>query len=510
MTPSKALKLKARARLRLQQQSAPAAQPPGIGPEPTALSPAGLVTNFPGSAYKVGANLVDAALHPQAAIEGLGDLAGGYLARSPIPRPGWLGDTRTPEDHAHQAETADAFDQMLEAKWSTPTRAWNTVVENPADALLTLAPGLGVAGKAASLSRLPRVAGALDKAAEFTNPVNMIKKPIVAALPAKTLRPAIRTEEALQAEKNAKYGEVKRSGMSYTDKSTSGLVDNIYRSMERDGFDLALHPKSAAMIKNLEKFRSSSPSIHELDKARQIIRRDIITPDPASADAHFGKIMINKLDKFAENSSPRMMTNSNMVKDPGKLLTDARKANVAYRKTEMINDKLDRGERQAAATGKGTNQDNALRQKVNELINEKKGQTFKTFSPAEQQQMEQNIVRGTKGRNAARKVGALAPTGIVSGGIGTSVGASAGAKIAMLLGLPPEIGAGIGAVAVPTVGQIGKTIADRGTRSAVDDLLRIIQNGGKKLPKSSRHVNDKTMIKALIAGDAAGSMTGPR
>ncbi|MEQ1519715.1 MAG: hypothetical protein ABL936_00420 [Aestuariivirga sp.] len=189
MTEAETLKLKAQARRRRAEAE---------NAEPEALPAMDFVKNLPSSMYRTGANLVDAAIHPVRTFESMADLTGGMLRKIPEMRPQWLQDTaqalqdspitralgqqsqETPEDFARQDATGDAFDQMLEERWSTPTRAWNTVVENPADALLTLAPALGAAGKVAQVSKLPRVASTLDKAAEFTNPVNLIKKPVAA------------------------------------------------------------------------------------------------------------------------------------------------------------------------------------------------------------------------------------------------------------------------------------------------------------------------------------------
>lgn len=157
-----------------------ASQSAGGEMEPAAKSPMGLITNFPGDAYEAGANMVEGVKHPLQALEGVTDLAAGYASRLPFDRPSWLPDVRSEEYKAQQSGMADDFDAQMEANWSTPTRAWNTVVDNPADALLTLAPGLGVVGKAAKISGMAKTAGALEKASEFTNPVNLIKKPVAA------------------------------------------------------------------------------------------------------------------------------------------------------------------------------------------------------------------------------------------------------------------------------------------------------------------------------------------
>ena len=484
-------------------------------PEPAALPASAFFTNMPSNAYDAGAGLVNAIRHPLDTASGLSNLANGAIAN--IPGVTAVNDWAVAHglspayDKAKEAENqhlASTIGQNLNDSFRTPTRAWNTIATHPVDTLMMAAPGLGMAGKAAELGGMAKAGSALAKVSEYSNPVNMVGKTGAKFMPAQTVRPPVLSENVLQADKTAKYGAVKRSGMSYKPEATKGLVDNIYRAMARDEFDAVSHPQAAAKIKRLEEFRGSSPSLTDLDKLRRNIRRDVIAPDPGSADAHFGQLMINKIDKFSENTSPKMMTNSAMAQDPGKLLNDARKANVAFRKTEMVNDKLDRGERAAAKSGKGANTDNALRQKIDEIINEKKGKTFRTFSSDEQSQMENTIVRGTKGRNFARGVGAMAPSGIVSGYMSGGAGAGIGTKVAMMLGLPPEVGAVVGGATSLTAGQIGKMIADRGTRSAVDDLMRIIQNGGKKLPKAApRTVNDKNIIRALIAGRAGGAST---
>ena len=173
MTEAEILRLKAQARRRRAEAE---------NAEPEALSPTGLITNFPGDAYEAGANMVEGIKHPLQALEGVTDLAAGYASRLPFDRPSWLPDVRSEEYKARQSGMADDFDAQMEAAWGTPTRAWNTIVENPADALLAFAPGVGALGKAAKVSGMAKTAAALEKTAELTNPVNLIKKPAAAVL----------------------------------------------------------------------------------------------------------------------------------------------------------------------------------------------------------------------------------------------------------------------------------------------------------------------------------------
>jgi hypothetical protein len=69
-------------------------------------------------------------------------------------------------------------------------------------------------------------------------------------------------------------------------------------------------------------------------------------------------------------------------------------------------------------------------------------------------------------------VGKLAPTNVISGG----VGAGAGAYIGGALGGP--VGAGVGAVAVPTLGAIARSGAAALTKRNADNAATLMRSGG--------------------------------
>lgn len=89
--------------------------------------------------------------------------------------------------------TLDAVTQSASDNFGTPTRAWNTVATHPFDALMMAAPGLGMVGKGAELANMTKTANALSKASEFTNPINLVGKPIYNYGPslAKTVAPPV-------------------------------------------------------------------------------------------------------------------------------------------------------------------------------------------------------------------------------------------------------------------------------------------------------------------------------
>ena len=320
---------------------------------------------------------------------------------------------------------------------------------------------------------------------------------------------AVSELEDLRTAKSAAYKAVDNAGFAYTPQSYEDMLRGVETKWLDMKYNPARHEKAAAFIPTLQENMGKNLTLTELDQLRQNVYRDVINGGD-EANAAFGKIIVKQIDDMIDNASPTSVTGG----DPAvaaDLINKARAANTVFRQSEKVMTKLDRAERQAAKTGKGTNQDNALRQKVDELINEKSGKEFKKY-PKDVQDKMTEIVMGTGGRNAARKVGAMAPTGIVSATLGSGSGASAGATIGGVFGGPAgaAVGGAVGGFGVPLVGQAGKMIADAGTRKAVEDLLRIIQANGSA---SAAGVNNPSLLgqnvpNALLGGNAA--VTGNR
>lgn len=317
----------------------------------------------------------------------------------------------------------------------------------------------------------------------------------------------IKDLEQLQKVKNAAYDAVDNSGIRYSPQAYDNMLNGIDGDWAGMSFNPLRHDRANAFIKTLQSARGRDLTLTELDQLRQMAYRDIINGGD-EANAAFGQAIVNRIDDMIDNTTPDMMAQGDS-NQAAKLMKAARDANKVYRQSEKVMIKLDRADRQAAKTGKGTNQDNVLRQKTDELINESKGREFKKYPPAVQEKMDE-IVMGTGGRNLARKIGMAAPTGAVSSTLMGGGGAAAGASIGGLFGGPMGAGIGgfIGGIGVPVVGQIGKNMADRGTRAAVDDLLRIIQAGGDA---ARAGINNPSLMKQNVLpglmGGYAGSLT---
>lgn len=281
-------------------------------------------------------------------------------------------------------------------------------------------------------------------------------------------KPAIQELDQLRAAKDAAYRAVDNSGARYSDTAINDMIQRIDNKWASMSFNPVRHDKAMAFVPQLQKLYNSSPSLTELDQFRQVAYRDSVQ-GVDDANAEFGKIILKEIDKLIDGASQNMMAQGDPAMAAA-LVNQARKTNKVYKASEEVMGKLDKSERQALKTGKGTNQDNALRQKVDELINQGDGDFYKRQPKTVQDKM-QEIVRGTKPRNFARSLGAAAPSGIVSATGGGAIGAWLGS----LLG---PAGTVAGAIGVPAVGYVSKKIADKSTQNAVKDLLRLIQANG--------------------------------
>lgn len=463
-------------------------------------------SDIPGNILPSGKNaamgLYEAVRHPIDTINTLNDAAMGGVEKL---RPDWLKEIGktvapnlqpSPETLQRQDTTANTMGDALMKRYGGLENIRNTVITDPVGSAIDVS--VLSSGGAALAPKAGVTARSLAKTAELTNPVNLVAKPASAVV--QTFKPMGRApvleSELLKKLKTAAYAKVKKSGIVYKPEAINGLVKNIGRALDKGGLNVDRHPKTFSFVDDIERLNRNKLSLQQLDEFRQTVKRDISnTPDPS--DARFGQLIIEKIDKFIDNTSPRMVVGAGTA-NARDILREARKANQVYRTTEMFETALDKGQRRAAVTGKGANEDNAMRQKVNSLIDEKNGRTFKMLPPDVQAKMLE-VVKGTKTRNRARYVGSLAPTGIVSGGLGAGVGYGIGTALETMTGIP---GLGqAGAVTIPAIGYAAKRIGDVGTSRAIDDLIRVVQNNGKKLGKGPRSkVNDQTLIKALIAG----------
>lgn len=304
--------------------------------------------------------------------------------------------------------------------------------------------------------------------------------------PPKPKATPVPTADDLRAQTRAAYTAADDAGVTYAPEALDDLADRITAKVGELRINPARHPKAASMLEDINGLRGEPMTLTQLDQLRQIVRRDVASA-PDEAERFFGQKMIEEIDDFIAGS-PKV--NAGSADDAASLINNARDLNTRFRKVQSVEEATGRAVRRAGSTGSGGNEDNAIRQNIRAL--REKG---RNFTPDEIAAMD-DIIMGTKGQNALRLVGKLSPQGsglMAAGNLGA-------AAFAGPLGAVPG-----------AAGMVSKAAADRITRQRVDDLLRLMAQGGAASQSAQRELAglaaSDPAVAALVqrASRAAGS-----
>ncbi len=297
----------------------------------------------------------------------------------------------------------------------------------------------------------------------------------------------------MQVAKNAAYDAADQLGVRYKPQSYQQLVADIVADAQSQQLNTTRHQRAASLIQDMvEQAKSgAAPTLRQLDEQRQIIYRDIGRDE---AEQFFGNRIIAKIDDFIEKAQ----VGDALTGDPTKArdaVQAARELNRRYRNAQRVDEALIKAERRAASTNSGANEENAVRQNLRRILDNKSTSRF--LNDAEKASIE-TVVRGTTGQNAARGAGNwLKGFGGHSLAGGSVVAAAMTGNPLPLLaaGVPYAAGSGLKAISrgmgsanervaealirtgqMPqmTVSQARKAIADLLTRSGAQVLPRYI------------------------------------
>lgn len=266
----------------------------------------------------------------------------------------------------------------------------------------------------------------------------------------------------LYAAKDAAYKTVDQLGAKYSQEAVDRLYGDMIRLASESNISPTRHPKAYSMLVDLQD-RNRPHSLTELDQMRQEIRRDLLNGD--DAEAHFGQKFIDAIDNFIENAGPSEI--SGVTGDTANwAIKTARQANTTLRKSETLQDALNRARLNAASSGSGGNIDNAIRQQLKIILNNPN--KSRGFTKAELEQIDKIIMGDNKLQNTIRLIGKLSPSG---NGLMAALGIGATAANPLL-------------AAAPAIGLAAKSMADRATTGAAENLTRSVRTGGAQpLPR---------------------------
>ena len=312
-------------------------------------------------------------------------------------------------------------------------------------------PALLLRGKVGRGNRSPNPAGSTVARSEKPPPVaDSSKAGRPAGLAAvREKPPAI---EELRAAKNAAYKKAEETGVVVSRGALTRLKVELMNELKKEGIDKDLHPKSTAALKRITESKGQL-TLSEIETLRKIAN------DAKGAieksDARIGAKIVDRIDDFENSLSEADVISGNPASATA--YKEARALNARLSKAEEIQTLFDRAEI-SAPNFSGSGMENALRTEFRALAkNERK---MRRFTPEERAAIKK-VAMGGPMENLLRQVGKLAPTGIVSAGMGTMAGFAFGGPM--------------GAAAVPAIGSASRFAATRMTKKnarIADELMR--------------------------------------
>jgi hypothetical protein len=267
------------------------------------------------------------------------------------------------------------------------------------------------------------------------------------------------TTEALKAASNAAYKRARDTGAVIKPGSFGAARLRIQAMLREEGLDPTLHPSTSAAVNRLAQTKGPVP-LDQLETLRKIAKDAQKSMSPA--DQRLAGKLVESLDDYADSLDPRHLSTGST--EAVAAFKEARGLWSRARKSETIDDMIDRAQTRAGAHYTQAGMEHALRQEFKSLALDKK--KLRTFTKEEQAAIK-NIARGGPLENTLRNLGKFDPT---TGGMAAAIsaGMAGGAAIA---------GAGPFAAAIPAVGFASKRAATRITRKKVERLHEMVRRG---------------------------------
>ncbi len=277
------------------------------------------------------------------------------------------------------------------------------------------------------------------------------------AMAGKAADAAIPDTEALKlASKNA-YARSEAAGVIVKPEPMRRFASEIQTELADFGYLPKLQTKVAGVLEEIDRVASGNVTLKNIDQMRKVA--NTLRKDQDASTRELGRRIVEKLDGTLDSLKLTDILTGNKTEGV-RALQEARKFNHMARKSEVIEEALEKAANNAASSGTGGNIDNAIRQQFRSILNNPKAR--RGFSTAELSAIRQ-IVRGTAPQNALRMIGKLAPSGGLS----------------ILLNLGAAMQSGGATIPLAAAGAGAKAIADRATPKNVEQLSRIVRSGGE-------------------------------
>lgn len=247
------------------------------------------------------------------------------------------------------------------------------------------------------------------------------------------------------ASSNAHYEKLRSMDVPLRGDVVEGLATSIRTDLEADAFYKEDQPRTFRSIERLMGNEEGSSS-KQVYAVRTALGR-VVSDSPGTSEAAAASRSIEKLDDYLSN-----------IPGFAETARAARQDWAAAKTSEMVQEMQKKATRAAEASGSGANLDNATRQQIKSLLNDKK--RAGRLSP-EETELAEEIVRGGKIGNLARLLSKLGPKHPLTGW-GTAIAAD----------LSGTLGTATGSLGV---GAIAQWLAERLTTGKIlrlDEMIR--------------------------------------
>lgn len=297
------------------------------------------------------------------------------------------------------------------------------------------------------------------------------------------LQNAAPTVDGLKQASREIYKQIDDLGAVVNSKRVNGIVSRLTKAAENEGFNRRIHPKVHAALREFQTIRNTDQPLSKLDTLRRVAQSAASSAEPD--EARLGTIMLRHIDDSMDSLNGSDFSGGHKA-PVGAMYRDARQLWSRARKSELLNEAFEKARNQASGF------ENGLRTQFRSILNNKK--RSRGFTEEELDAM-RKVVRGGPVENVAKAIGKF--------------GFSEDQAVRMLmpsLGVAggAAIGGPAGAVAVPVIGQVSRSLSQKLTRNnaqLADDIVRAGRNGRdivraylRAVPKSDRSVEDLTEL----------------
>lgn len=277
------------------------------------------------------------------------------------------------------------------------------------------------------------------------------------AFATRAARASLPTQEAIVDAGNAAYRAAEDAGVIFTPKAAETLRGRVVDKLADMGYDPALQPGAAAVVRRLEELQGQNFTLKGLDTIRKVASNGYMPMTQTGAKSNNKAVtqIINMIDDLVDNPAADDILTGN-AELGSQAISAARDFWSRQAKAERVQSAIRMAEDRASTTGSGANIDNAIRQNLNKIMKSPRG-----FSQAEQDLL-RTAARGTPARNALRLAGKFAPTGVISSVLSGGAGYGLAGPAGLLL---------------PVAGAGAKAASDALTKKSAQELVEVLLSG---------------------------------